>query len=235
MIDPHMAASVRITVKDGLNVSAVSVLSTLNELLCDGQFSDKDRAFIARMLAEGEGWEPEPTMLRSEVVLRLMHDGPFNIKLNMYVLQSSAGTADEIDVEKHDDLYDIESVRITMKDGAGYDAVELTKLLQKLIVPGEFTSRELLYIARCLMNGEGWEPSLMSLCFNELSHQRRNGPLNFKFTKREDPAAEQKQRWLETHELLERACAGDAEAAIEYCRRVKDGRISFEPSAGSAY
>jgi hypothetical protein len=134
------------------------------------------------------------------------------------------------------DLYDFEEVRITMKDGASYDAVELARVLQKLGRSAEWSIREYLYMARCLLRGEGWEPPMHCLDFQELSTLRKHGPFNFAFTPRVDPYAEEKKRWLEVHDLLERACAGDAEAAIDYCRQVKAGTISAGPyAAGSAY
>ena len=134
------------------------------------------------------------------------------------------------------DLWDVEEIRITLKEGAEYDAIELAKLIGRIARPGQWTARDYLYMARCLLRGEGWEPPLGSLDLEQLSHQRRNGPFEFKLTMREDPYAAEKKRWLEVHELLERACAGDAEAAIDYCRQVKAGTISAGPyAAGSAY
>lgn len=129
-------------------------------------------------------------------------------------------------------LYRVDRIRITLKMDAENDAIDIAGRVKRLASRSKWTSREFLIIARLLMKGEGWEPEVHFLDIDEINAQRNNGPLEFEITELPDEYAEQARRWKEVHELIEKGAVGDAEAAIEYCRRLKAGEITYGPYAG---
>lgn len=75
-----------------------------------------------------------------------------------------------------------------------------------------------------MIRGEGWEPLYWAV-----AHQlqtMKGQPWTYTFTTPPNPYDEQIRVWKEQRELLEKAAAGDAEAAIAYCKLELSGGIN---------
>lgn len=132
------------------------------------------------------------------------------------------------------DLKEVSSIRITIKPSGNVRKSDVSRMIDELLQDGVYTATERGYIAYCIFKGQGWEPEPTLLRPDALNWLIGNR--QFSFSINGEPVVQSVEESPNVEKsLLERACAGDAEAAIEYCRRVKDGRISFEPSEGSAY
>ena len=94
-------------------------------------------------------------------------------------------------------------------------------------------SRECLAIARSLLDGGVWEPQSHSI-----SDRESAGPCSYTIIPDPDPELEafleRKRQWADNAVLLNKAVAGDAEAAITYCRKIASGEINFAVYAGAA-
>ena len=114
------------------------------------------------------------------------------------------------------------SIRITLKD-PHTDLVTVCKMLRELTTNTLVLSHA-VYVARCMCNGEGWEPPP-----EELRYDPRNGKYGDVFNCEVEehftshPYQATFDNWEEQRKLLALAAAGDAEAAFEYCRRESAG------------
>jgi len=86
----------------------------------------------------------------------------------------------------------------------------------------EYTLSEAMCIARCLLKGESWRPEYVR-------NQKNVGPCHLEVVIVESAAEkswrEARERQLYFDEVLQKALAGDAEAAFEYCRGVRDNLV----------
>lgn len=114
------------------------------------------------------------------------------------------------------------TVRITLDD-TSITAPQLAVWVRD-IAPNQYTLSEAMYIARCMIRGEGWEPPYEIVAYQL---ERMEGqPWSYTITTPPNPYVEQIQIWKEQRELLEKAAAGDAEAAIAYCKLELSGGIN---------
>ena len=124
----------------------------------------------------------------------------------------------------------IESIRITLKPDTELEPLDLTIILKAVTYDGEYTSREPLMIARCLLKGEGWEPPVSALLLDQVRFHSLNGPFKLEVKDFEDETRaayrESAERARIHRDLLERGATGDVDAAIEYCRLELAGKIN---------
>lgn len=118
-------------------------------------------------------------------------------------------------------------VRYTLADGQ-ISTIALAEWVKEKS-PGHYSAQERLEIARQLKRGSAWEPVYWTI-----NDPHSEGPCSAIITPDPDPYAEMKRKWIENSTLLEKACNGDAEAAFEYCRKVKSGEINHAASGGFA-
>ena len=123
-----------------------------------------------------------------------------------------------------------ESIRITLKPGCELNATDLALLVRNMLrVP--FSMSNCLYVGRCLKRGESWEPEPHML-IDEPRGAEALAAFDFVVEMPADPYAEAKARRRAEAELLDRACDGDAEAAIQLCRAIRSGEIIFGTPCG---
>ena len=121
-------------------------------------------------------------------------------------------------------------IKIRVKRDSWYDAVEFAKLLRDV---STFEARDCLLIARMMLKGETWRPE---------PHQLRVDPrtvpafnfLDIDITEPVDPYEARRQKAAADWAKLEAAAAGDATAAVEFCKGLLDHRYTylFQASAG---
>lgn len=95
-------------------------------------------------------------------------------------------------------------------------------------------TKTLLYIARCISRGEGWQPEYLELSESVRKALRRNDFSSdiIKLVQFEtDDPFERERIERQKHndlisDLLKRGATGDAEAAIKYCQLEFEGKIS---------
>ena len=126
--------------------------------------------------------------------------------------------------------------RFTVKNPESVDIKELVKFLQENWWNAKTLSlKDLLYISRCLQRGESWEPEFNTLSDDIIddikSNTFKSDILFVQVTTEPEYHDTLVERQKKAFDLLERGAAGDAEAAIEYCRMEKAGEISRAPFA----
>jgi hypothetical protein len=117
------------------------------------------------------------------------------------------------------------TVRIVLDD-TSITPSELAGWVRR-IAPNQYTTADALYIARCLIRGEGWEPPYYTVIFQ--LEREKNQPWTYTVTTPPNDMAiafEKRSRlYAEGEELSKRGAAGDAEAAIEFCKRFQAGEM----------
>ncbi len=113
------------------------------------------------------------------------------------------------------------TIRYTLRFKVDQTTVELANWVRSKM-GDQLTLRDCLMVARALKNGEDWEPE-----FHLLQDPEAVGPCEFDITPDPDDswairAKEQSKLW----ELCERGAAGDAEAAIAWCKAELEGKVS---------
>jgi hypothetical protein len=115
------------------------------------------------------------------------------------------------------------TVRITLDD-TSITAAQLAGWVRD-VAPDQYTVTEAMYIARCLIRGEGWEPPYWNVAYQ--LERLKDQPCSYTITTPPNDMAIQFERgvrlYAEGKELAERGAAGDAEAAIEFCKRFQAG------------
>lgn len=118
------------------------------------------------------------------------------------------------------------TVRITLDD-TSITPAQLAVWV-RAIAPDQYTTSEALYIARCLIRGEGWEPPYWNVAYQLKT--MKGQPWSFTITTPPNDMAidfEKRSRaYTEGEELARRGAEGDAEAAIEFCKRFKAGDMA---------
>ena len=92
------------------------------------------------------------------------------------------------------------------------------------VAPDQYTLSEAMQIARYMINGGGWEPPYWIVAYQ--LERLKNQPWTYTITTPPNPYTEQIRIWEEQHALLKKAAAGDAEAAIAYCKMELNGEIN---------
>jgi hypothetical protein len=114
------------------------------------------------------------------------------------------------------------TVCITLDD-TSITAAQLAGWVRE-VAPDEYTLAEALYIARCMIRGERWQPPYGIVAYG-LKHLPSQ-PWSYTITTPPNPYIEQARLWKEQRALLEKAAAGDADAAIAYCKMELNGEIN---------
>lgn len=117
-------------------------------------------------------------------------------------------------------MFDVEDFQIRLKPG-----VERIAVLQavRAVVSNSINLKECSFIASYMLNGERWCPTL-----DILREDPRTSSIasiaDITFTKKPDMWEARRQEMAVIGKLIEDGAAGDAEAAIELCKGLKDGR-----------
>ena len=135
----------------------------------------------------------------------------------------------------------IREITYTYNLGSKYSVAQIAKwVLAKTPfglgrIGGSVSLPEAMTIARALVRGERWQPE-----YYMLHEPEADGPCQFEIV---DVKTEDELRWEKQHaihaahaELLKRGAAGDAEAAIAYCKAAQENENFFLRTAyaGSA-
>jgi hypothetical protein len=118
------------------------------------------------------------------------------------------------------------TVRITLDD-TSITAAQLAGWVRD-VAPDKYTLTEAMYIARCMIRGEGWEPPYWNVAYQLKT--MKDHPCSYTITTPVNDMAIQHEKrsrmYTEGEELARRGAEGDAEAAIEFCKRFKAGDMA---------
>jgi hypothetical protein len=110
-------------------------------------------------------------------------------------------------------------VKYTLKD-TSISAPDLAKWVKQRVP--SFTAPDCLYVARCLIKGEEWSPPI-----DKINEYLDVGPCSMNIIP--DPDNHWEVFFAEEKvysDLLKDGAAGNAQAAIEYCKAVIEGKVS---------
>ena len=117
-----------------------------------------------------------------------------------------------------------DEVEITLKD-KNIAPLNLARLLRDIWQSELASPANCIYVAKCLINGETWRPTLGSIHIPNIDKSEH---LNLVFPESEIDKDSRLRREQQTEywELGRRGAAGDAEAAIAFCKLEMEGKIS---------
>jgi hypothetical protein len=118
------------------------------------------------------------------------------------------------------------TVRIVLDD-TSITAAQLASWV-RLLAPDQFTLAEAMHIARYMIEGGGWEPPYWSVAYN--LERLKGQPWSYTITTPPNEMAINFEKHSRAYkagvELAALGAAGDAEAAIEFCKRFQAGDMA---------